>query len=408
MLSLLSLSLLLCSCATTPPHPRPLPQLPANVPMNPEAGRGGWLIVMVRVNDSEPIPCVVDTGCSVTCFDNSVQPHLGERLGGANIWTTGISNSGACYPVPKLYLGNTPLLTKPKFFLDTTPLRNNNRMVVTMNFKPLATAGHLAFRGILGMDVLKHYCIQLDFQKGQMRFLDDEEEQTNKKDWGTPYHLNDIGDGCFAISENLVGTKAPKSLIDTGAEFDGELTPASFQQWTNHETPPANGHARSPNGVLGGEIYHDLELDEWPEKTGGDSHSGLNVIGIHVLSQNLVTLDFPEHTLYLKRMSNWPLVLKDTEAKGTSIIESATDFLKSLKKKGKLPGWTKSIDATDYDVHWSHHTNGVDLVTFDEKESVSTVCHYSFTRDAQNGPWKLEKTWRTDQDDKTIKEYPSE
>jgi hypothetical protein len=374
--------------------------------MNPEAGRGGWLTVMLRVNDSEPIPCIVDTGCPVTCFDNSVQPHLGECLGAANIWTTGISNSGACYPVPKLYLGDTPLLTKPKFFLDTTPLRNNGRMVVTLNLKPLATAGHLSFQGILGMDVLKHYCIRLDFQNDQMHFLDDEEEQANKKDWGTPYHLNDIGDGCFAISENLVGTKAPKSLIDTGGEFDGELTPSSYQQWTNRETPPVDGEARSPNGVLNGQIYHDLELDEWPEKSGADTHSRLDVIGIHVLSQNLVTLDFPKHTLYLKRTSDWPLAPKNVEAEGNSIIESATDFLKSLKNKGKLPGWPKSIDDTDYDVHWNHHTNGVDLVTFDEKEGPSTVSNYRFTRDAKSGPWKLEKAWQTDQDGKAIKDYP--
>ncbi len=40
-LAIFSGLLLLCSCATSQPP------LPADVPMNKEAGRGGWLIAMV-------------------------------------------------------------------------------------------------------------------------------------------------------------------------------------------------------------------------------------------------------------------------------------------------------------------------------------------------------------------------
>src|SRR5208282_4204666 len=100
----------------------------------------------------------------------------------------------------------------------------------TFDFKQLATHEGPPIMGILGMDVLHHYCIQLDFAAGKIRFLND--ERANKENWGKPYPLTDLGDGCFLINENLVGAKGPGSLIDTGyITSDGWLTPELFQQW---------------------------------------------------------------------------------------------------------------------------------------------------------------------------------
>jgi len=38
------------------------------------------------------------------------------------------------------------------------------------------------------MDVLEHYCIQLDFTTGQMRFLDD--EHSDQSAWGEQVFIN--------------------------------------------------------------------------------------------------------------------------------------------------------------------------------------------------------------------------
>ena len=402
--TLLSL-LLLCSCATV--HP-PLSPLPADVPMNPEAGRGGWLIAMVRVNDSKPLPFVVDTGCPVTCLDQSLEPKLGRRLSRANFMNLGVSHSGGVYRAPRLYLGDTPL-------------RESGSCVLALDTQPWSKPAGIPFMGILGMDVLKHYCVQLDFQSGQMRFLD--AARADKKDWGRPFHLTRIGGGvatihwrrpfvtsiiddCVTIDENLTGAKGPRSLIDTGHPGDGYLTQKLYQQWTNQATLAANGEVRSPNGTLGGELYHELELDGL-QKTNRDSHTRFNNIGIHVLSENLVTFDFPERTMYLKRTSDWPLMDKETEAAAKSAGNSAGEFSHGLRVKGQLPGWTKNDVPGNAAAHWTHDANGLDLVTLDEqKEGDSSVYHYTFTRPARSSPWKLEKAWLTDQGDKTIKEFP--
>lgn len=170
---------------------------------------------------------------------------------------------------------------------------------------------------------------------------------------------------------------------------------------------PSNGEARSPNGLLGGDIYHELDLAGL-EKTNHDSHSQFNGIGIHALSRNLVTLDFPERTMYLKRTSDLALLDEDTEAAAKSAGESAGMFSRSLRIKGKLPGWTINDvpEKGNAVANWPDASH-LDLVTLDErKEGDSSVYHYTFTRASRGSPWKLEKAWRTDEGGKTTEEFP--
>ena len=86
-------------------------------------------------------------------------------------------------------------------------------------------------------------------------------------------------------------------MIDTGCNFDGVLTPELFRQWTNQwqsaATAPA-GEAHYPDGIFGGVAYTNLYL-------AGDG--GQNLVGLHFLARNLVTLNFPGRTLYLQQRS---------------------------------------------------------------------------------------------------------
>lgn len=65
---LLSL-VLLSSCATAP--------RPAPITMNKSAGRGGWLIVNLRLKkNGKELPFMVDTGSPGTLFDKSLASRL--------------------------------------------------------------------------------------------------------------------------------------------------------------------------------------------------------------------------------------------------------------------------------------------------------------------------------------------
>lgn len=258
--------------------------LPGGVNINPDAGRGNLLLVTLRLESGEKLLFAVDTG-SGTCFDKSLEPKLGKPVGTAVIQSWGVFKTNNVYVTPKLYLGNTPLMTGSR--------------TVDYDVQGLFDASGHRVMGILGMDVLEHYCIQLDFAAGKMRFLDD--KHADKQNWGKAFPIVPLNDQDArpGVAGNLAGMEGPHSLIDSGFNTDGWLMTKYYQQWTNQAVLPAKGEARSPNGIFGGEKYPFVNVAEKDVEANG--------IGIRFLARHLVTLDFPGKTLYLQRQSIGPL-----------------------------------------------------------------------------------------------------
>src|SRR5688500_10896700 len=71
--------------------------LPADLPINPEAGRGGWLIVTLRLETGEELPVIVDTGTSGTFFDKSLESKLGKQLGAVESQSWGVRKKHNVY-----------------------------------------------------------------------------------------------------------------------------------------------------------------------------------------------------------------------------------------------------------------------------------------------------------------------
>ena len=372
--------LVLCSCATEHAVHR---RLPGEVILNQDAGRGNGILVTIQLEDGQKLPFVVDTGASVTIFDKSLEPELGKRLGETTLPTLDGQAKGGVYPAPKLYLGGTQL---------ATCLSN----VFSADFKQMPLKTVPAFKAILGMDVLRQYCIQLDFEAGKMRFLG--EKRAGTRSWGKEFALHfSPGDLPF-VQENLLGAKEGASLIDTGYLGDGWMKPKLFQQWTNYAQLPPEGERRAPNGVLGGEPYPGLELRE------ENPDLGLNGIGLAVLARNLVTLDFPKQRMYLKRTIGGALPDRATEAELKPAAMAADHLLLSLKKEGRLPGFPKGDKR-----------HGSMMAYFDSPRSITAdvatdgatdVYHYRLVQASKDGPWKLRKAWRTDLNGRLLEEYP--
>jgi hypothetical protein len=379
----------LCSCATRNARG---PQLPAGVTMNREAGRGGLLLLTCRMADGEKLPLVLDTGSPITVLDKSLEPKLGKCIDVGTLRNFGATQEVGLYAAPQLYLGRVPL-------------RMAGTNVVTFDRQKLADRSWFAFMGFLGMDVLKNYCLQLDFAAGKIRFLNSTE--ANKTNWGRPFPLTDCGDGCPAVSENLAGVKGLGSVIDTGCDCSGWLHPEILQQWTNQAS---SGKVHPPNGILGGEIYRDLDLRRLDAKSlsTNDMHTALNGIGLRLLSENLVTLDFPNRVMYLKRTSKWPLVDKHEMAIARSMANSAVKFLIRLKRRNQLPGLSKKAHGQTTDFHFDHYDSPyLDSVTwYLQKDGNPDIYHYTVTRTSRHGSWKLKKAWRTDAHDNVLEEYP--
>jgi hypothetical protein len=371
--------LLLCSCAATPQQPAIVPatELPADATINKEAGRGGILSVTLRMEDGEEFPFMVDTGSTGTILDKSLAQKLGKRLGiGTSAGWEG-SGKADVYAAPKLYLGNTLLMTGNRVWIGGS--------------------------GILGMDCLKHYCIQLDFAAGKMRFL--KPDQVNAAELGKAYPLTFKGNLPFIHHVGLLGGSDTNLLIDMGCRTDGLAGKSVI-----------NGLAQFlPDCVWDGETYSNLAV-------AAVGHA--NVLGLNFFARHLVTLDFPKRMMYLKQTSVGPLVGDSSTKVGNDEIEAPVKFLKSLKENGQLSGISKDDKAAIYlEAYSNFDSQSADSksvayvrayfnsrhksATFGFwKNGDSSICHYTVVRTSKDSPWKLQRAWRTDQNDKMIEEFP--
>lgn len=281
--------------------------LPAEVPINSEAGRGGLLVVPVKLESGEEVYFLLDTG-SGSCLDKSLESKLGKPVGTETVQSWGVETKVNVYATPRLYLGGAALQTEPH--------------IVTYDLAHLSGWSDRPIKGMLGTDCLRHYCIQLDFAAGKMRFLDS--EHTDRQTCGKAFPIVPLNsrDGRPAVSENLFGAQGANSLIDSGYNSDGWLMPKYYRQWTNEAAPPAGGEARSPNGLFGGEKYAFMSLRVEDVESDG--------IGLRFLARHLVTLDFPNKTMYLLRQSPGPLA--DPRMKATR-MEALEPIIRDVQRQ---------------------------------------------------------------------------
>jgi len=251
------------------------------------------MFLTISAGSSEHWRFMVDTGSADTILDKSLEPKLGKRLETKTVeygWlgkrTVGV------YASPKLYLGDTQLMTDARVWTD--------------DLSPMVRPGRRV-QGILGTDCLHHYCFQLDFAARKLRFLDP--DHSGGRELGRVFPLG-ISRANITIHGDFMEAENVQIGVDTAAYDDGALGAEMFQQlvkkqddvfirqWRNHTvTQIREGHFRE--GVFGGEAYTDLILMECP--------TGENFIGLRFLARHLVTFNFPKRMLYLKRVSIDPL-----------------------------------------------------------------------------------------------------
>ncbi len=392
---------LFCSCAT---QDSIRPSLPANASMNTWAGRGDHLFIELHSESGQKFVFAMDTGCPGTILDKSQEPALGKSIGKQRIpygWVKSVYANK--YKSPKLFLGQTELLLGDHVLTDDVKPKIG---------RPVA--------GILGMDCLSHYCIQLDFESRTIRFFD-------------PDHLNVEGLGkAFPLSDYFwdLSTRADafglhnlRFFPDTGDHEDGALKPKLWKQQLPGKTPAKLGKIENLNGSLrreiflpevlfGGETYTNVVMKDCSVGNTPDE----NLLGLRFLARNLVTFNFPKQTMYLKPISVGPL--PDANASTNSLTYRAAKFLEDLKKQGQLPGWLKNErgwlkeDGAGEISFGMPAESDADIYNFKktfivEKTGDQSEYFYTVVRASKANDWKLEKSWRINSDGKIIENYPT-
>ena len=294
--------ILLCSCASEKPVHT---QLPAEASFNETARRGDPLLITLTLESGEPLLFLVDTGSPRTYLSRSLEPKLGKRLGTKTAtWGFYGKRKDGLYEAPKLYLNNIRLQLGDQIETDD--------MGGEYAGTPLS--------GILGMDCLRHYCIQLDFAKSRMLFLNPDD--LKNRDLGKAFRLETIFGGIFTDAD-ILDEKQEFFRVDTGlyGRVDFMLQPYLFQWEMQEKHPfgqadtnfissrdknrshdfeignrPVTGWARLPQVQFGGETYTNIFV----VKNMAEFTPHENIIGLRFFARNLVTFDFPHHAMYLK------------------------------------------------------------------------------------------------------------
>ena len=381
----LLMALLLCSCATTrqPTPIVPASELPADVTMNEDAGRGSLLFVKVRLESGEEVPLAVDTGSSFTIFDKSFDSKLGQRLGTITTPVIGAKKKLTRFTSPKLYLGSTRLVTGD--YVYTSDYLSE----VSSNFP---------FRvlGVLGLDCLKHYRIQMDFEERKMRFLNSDQVKPAELGKAFPLSLEYLA---------LLHQPGPVTreghdwwMIDTGCNIDGLLCVPLFPAGKESRISARKQPARNVNVFFPKCVWNDNNYSRLLIGTGVD------LIGVRFLARHLVTFDFPNRTMYLKQKSIGPLPNDFLNDQVTDALIGPRELLRNLKESGQLPGCSREKEEELFCVY--HPEGDSNSYIFAYREEIdSETRHYRVGRLSKDAPWKLEAAWRTDQNDHVIEQY---
>ena len=252
-----------------------------------EVGRNGEpLIVKVTLEGHDvPVSMIVDSGCTVTIYDERLQPILGQSVGSRRI---------------ALARGEEKVINEfshPRAYLDGMPLPRNGT-VVAMDL--ISTqASDPRYDGCLGMDFLKQQIVEIDFDEGRLRLL-----RAVPADAGEKIEIQ-FNSHRIPTVEIKVGSLVKERFeLDTGCIAQNIISQDSFN-WLKALDELSRVQPICSDGVhlwsgergrvtrtsLGSFVHRSLHFD-----TG--TH---NALGLWYLSRFKVVLDFPGSAIYLKR-----------------------------------------------------------------------------------------------------------
>jgi hypothetical protein len=280
--------LLLIGCVaalTAQPPPPPTALQPVRFPISTEDGDP--LIVPVTIQGKQ-YPFVVDTGARYTIYDQSLRPLMGEHLATGQASTPiGAIEVEARRP-PAASLGGLPLPSQVCYVYDLRRIREVTGLEIA---------------GILGMDFLQEYVLEIDFDRGELAVGP---SPSRRPVPSVPLVLR-ANRSSFELS---LLNKTEEFAIDTGYGGHGSiclrapLYAALVEAGRIHETVLNTttvdlGKAVTKNkegGWLASLSVGKHKLRD----LGTSAEPASNMVGLGFLRRFRVTLDFPEGKLYLE------------------------------------------------------------------------------------------------------------
>ncbi|HXT58854.1 MAG TPA: PDZ domain-containing protein [Pirellulales bacterium] len=235
---------------------------------------------------------VFDTGCAIMLYDKSLRPFLGKPRKSVIGSTPQGKVTVEMFDSPKTLLGKLSLHTEQP--VGCVDLRQMSQL-----------SGH-DIAGFVGISMLQHYVVQIDFDAGKLAFLKQVPEHAGER-----FEFTWLNGGVPAIQAEMSGFGSELFLIDTGflSHDAGKLNPETAATLTAHNLAEAK-ELRTYSRDLSGTIVQKLlsikglrlgshRMFDVPMSTGEPKKPSMLSLGL--LSRFIVTFDFPNRAIYLKK-----------------------------------------------------------------------------------------------------------
>ena len=270
--------------------------------------KGGDPILLPVTLKGKRYSFMLDTGCSHTVFDSSFKNVLGKAKKTEKGFTTGGPMDFELFDAPKAFLGPFNLQDCGEVFC--------------MDFEMLSLVAGEKVSGMIGMNFLKNYVVQMDFDKGKLLFL--KPATTKSPDWGQAFEIEYYPIGTPFISGIILNDIKVDFIIDTGDNGTGILRYFIFEKIVSgNQIKTSNTLAETAAGTvrfrsaridslsIGSFEYQDLIFDE----------GNWNQLGLSFFSRHLVTFDFPNNRIYLKKGKKFEKV-DEADMSGLHLLRS--------------------------------------------------------------------------------------
>jgi len=264
--------------------------------------------------DGKEYDFLLDTGASRIIFDVSLKDKLGKRF----LWPKKGKAAGG-KPV------KLELFRAPQAYLGPLNLRDCG-LIAVVDLEPVSSVLGRKVHGLIGMDFLKKYTVQIDFDEGLISFHKPTSDgsifsflrpQKNvHPDWGKKIPIKyKLFSSLPYINGNIDGNTVT-FLVDTGfwiqsktgsVSLSADLESKVFEKVSSETfsrtrkikqvTLVDQTHSVSTKfTVVAKSFIGSLEYKDVIFEQSDDS-----ILGIPFLSRHLVTFDFPNNRLYLKK-----------------------------------------------------------------------------------------------------------
>ncbi len=252
----------------------------------------------------------LDTGSSYTTFDDSFKDKLGKRF----LWPMkvhvleGMGSKEVLvedFRIDEAYLGSLRL--------------NERHFIQVMDFDLLEPGNN--FNGIIGMDFLQKHIVQIDFDNRKVIFFRGKKDfdllsmfkpkENKHPEWGEAIPLSTkLFSNVRFVSVEFPHKIRDEFLVDTGWPNPPSLKSKIFDKVFSYNKPKdkkqdVNSPSAGSSGYALAQMIDEFSVGSFKYDNNIILRSYMSLLGMGFLSRHLVTFDFPNNMMYLKKGKNF-------------------------------------------------------------------------------------------------------